>query len=99
MIDGFDDVCDATQVNGFQVLHMATAATMSQSVYLEPKIRGHDLSLACKGKGTIICICSLSRLRVSLACTNGSLEKTPPKLFLEFVNDPLFLSPKIHNFA
>ena len=35
VIDGFDDVSDATEMNGFQVLHMFPICTFGQFVHLK----------------------------------------------------------------
>ena len=38
MIDGFDDICDAREVNGFQVIHMRAICTVGQLTHLEKLI-------------------------------------------------------------
>ena len=44
MIDGFDDISDATEMYGFQVFHMFLICTFGQFVHLKQENKIHIFS-------------------------------------------------------
>ena len=43
MIDGFDDISDATEMYGFQVIHMFLICTFGQFVHLKQENKNSHL--------------------------------------------------------